>query len=216
MQENALPTQQFVHIREIKDGVVYLKHGGLRQLLIVSGLNFDLKSEAEQELILNTFQNFMNALDFPVQFFVHSRKVNVAGYLERMGERLTEETNELLKIQIQEYMEFIRTFVEQNAIISKTFFVIVPYDAASLDEASGGILGSFFKSKSPKKGAQSVTAQENLRQLSQRVSQVVDGLSENGLRAAPLNTDELIELFYNIYNPQFVEKRGLEITKQGK
>ena len=213
---NALPTQQFVHIKEIKDGVVYLKRGGIRQLLIVSGLNFDLKSEAEQELILSMFQNFLNALDFPVQFFIHSRKVNVTGYLERMRERLTDEPNELLKIQIQEYMEFIRTFVEQNAIISKTFFVVVPYDAASLEAATGGFLGSFLKSKSKKPDAQAATTQENLRQLSQRVSQVVDGLSENGLRAVPLNTDELTELFYNIYNPQFVEKRGLEIAQQKK
>jgi type IV secretory pathway VirB4 component len=216
MTENALPTQQFVHVREIKDGVVYLKHGGLRQLLIVSGLNFDLKSEAEQELILNTFQNFLNALDFPVQFFIHSRKVNIDGYLERMNARLAEEENELLKIQIREYADFIRTFVEQNAIISKTFFVVIPYESVPMSTGTTGIFDSLVKKKPAKGMKQDLTTQESLRQLAQRVSQVVDGLSENGLRAVPLNTDELIELFYNTYNPQFVEKRGLEIVKQGK
>ena len=218
MSEPTLPTQQFVGIREMKDGVISLKHGGLRQVLIVSGVNFDLKSEAEQELILNTFQKFLNALDFPVQLFIHSRKVNVDSYLNLMRDRLAEEPNELLKIQIQEYIEFIRSFVEQNAIISKTFFVVVPYETVSLNEATSGLLGGLFGSVKPKvkkpDSPEAVTAQENLRQLSQRVSQVIDGLSENGLRAVPLQDDELIELFYNLYNPQLTEKRKLDATRK--
>jgi hypothetical protein len=218
MAEQSLPTQQFVGIKEIKDGVVSLKRGGLRQILIVSGVNFDLKSETEQELILNTFQKFLNTLDFPVQFFIHSRKVNVDSYLDLMRERLAEEPNELLKIQIQEYIEFIRTFVEQNAIISKTFFVVVPYETVSLNEATGGIFSGLFAAPKQKKAdsPEAVTAQENLRQLSQRVSQVIDGLAENGLRAVPLQDDELVELFYNLYNPQLTEKRGVEASRKKK
>jgi type IV secretory pathway VirB4 component len=215
MPEPTLPTQQFVQVKDIKDGIVYLKPSGLRQILIVSGVNFDLKSEMEQELILNTFQNFLNALDFPVQFFVHSRKVNVDSYIERMRAREAEETNQLLKIQIAEYAAFIKSFVDENAIISKTFFVIVPYDGASLEKAATGFLGALFPSKKkPKKPGEDVGLQESLRQLSQRVTEVTDGLSQIGLRAVPLRDEELVELFYNLYNPQLTEKKKLDIARQ--
>jgi len=210
-QAPTLPTQTFVNIREIRDGVVHLKKGGLRHILIVSGVNFDLKSEAEQTLILNSFQNFLNTLDFSVQFFVHSRKVNVDAYLEAMRGRMNEEESQLLKIQIGEYVEFIRTFVDQNAIISKAFFVVVPYESAAVVEGAKGILGLF--SKKPKVKEKEKTLQETLEQLEHRVSQVIDGLEQIGLRTVPLGDGELVELFYNLYNPQLTEKRGMEIAK---
>lgn len=207
----SLPTQKFVDIREIKDGIIYLKKGGLRKVLIVGGVNFDLKSETEQNLILSTFQNFLNTLDFSVQFFVHSRKINIENYLERMSERKETETNELLKIQIEEYIGFIKTFVEENAIISKSFFVVVPYESSPVATTGGGILNLFKKSAG---GAQKKTGvEESLEQLERRVSQVTDGLSQIGLRIVALNDEELVELFYNLYNPQLVEKKGLAITK---
>lgn len=212
MAETTLPAQQFVEIKEIKDNVVYLKHGGLRQILIVSGVNFDLKSEAEQNLILNSFQNFLNTLDFGVQFFIHSRKVNVDAYLEKMRVRSQEEKSELLKIQIDEYVKFIDSFVEQNSIISKNFFVVVPYEPTTLSGEVSGIFSLFRKT--PKKTEQEKTAGENLEQLGHRVDQVTSGLEQIGLRATALNDEELIELFYNLYNPQLVEKKGLEIAKE--
>src|SRR3990167_5625974 len=128
MPEVTLPTQKFVEVKNIKNGAVFLKKGGLRKVLIVGGVNFDLKSEAEQNLILQSFQNFMNTLDFGIQFFIHSRKINVSEYLEQLKARKEEEPNELLKIQIEDYAEFIRVFVAENPIISKSFFVVVPYD----------------------------------------------------------------------------------------
>lgn len=213
MAEPTLPAQQFVEIKEIKDGVLYLKRGGLRQILIVSGVNFDLKSEAEQNLILNSFQNFLNTLDFGVQFFIHSRKVNVDEYLNGITARGETEENELLKIQIDEYVGFIRSFVEQNAIISKNFFVVVPYESVAAKKEIAGIF-SLFK-KTPKENEQQSSAnKENLEQLTHRVDQVVSGLEQIGLRATALNDEELIELYYNLYNPQLVEKRGLEIAKE--
>lgn len=215
MPEPTLPTQQFVQIREIRNGVVYLKHGGLRRILIVSGVNFDLKSEAEQTLILNTFQSFLNTLDFSVQFFVHSRKVNVDAYLERMRARMEEEPSQLLKIQIEEYIAFIRTFVEENAIISKTFFVVVPYEAPAIAEKGKGILGLFKKSTPASEEAEKEKSmEERLEQLGHRVNLVADGLEQIGLRAAPLEDAELVELFYNLYNPELVEKRDIAIAKE--
>lgn len=211
MSDTPQPSQQFVPIKEIRDSVVYLKNGGIRQLLIVSGVNFELKSEAEQNLILGGFQNFINSLDFSVQIFVHSRKVNVDNYLAKMDARKKEEQNELLKIQIEEYVNFIRSFVDQNAIISKNFFVIVPYDPISAPAAAKGFLGLFGGGASVEE--KNVTEKENLEQLRHRTEQVIEGLSQTGIRAAILGNEEATELFYNLYNPQLVEKRTLDIAK---
>ena len=212
MPEPTLPTQQFVAVKEIRDGVVHLKGGGLRRVLMVSGVNFDLKSENEQELILNVFQNFLNSLDFPVQFFIHSRKVNIENYLERLRERQELEENELLKIQIAEYIEFVKSFVHENAIISKAFFAVVPYEAPGAEKATRGLF-TVFKATTPTKEE---NTEEQLKQLNQRVTQVINGLSANGLRAVPLEDGELVELFYNLYNPQLVERRGVAIAKDTK
>lgn len=213
MPEPTLPTQKFVDVKDIKDNVVFLKNGSMRQVIIVSGVNFDLKSEDEQNLILNTFQNFLNGLDFSVQFLIHSRKMNIDSYLLRVQKRREEEENELLKIQIEEYALFVKTFVEQNAIINKTFFVVVPYEPATLSvssASSGGLFGLFGK---PSKTERNANLQNNLEQLTHRVDQVITGLEMIGLRAAPLQDAELVELFYNFYNPALIEKKGLGIAQ---
>lgn len=213
MADISTPTQKFVEVKEVKDGVVYLKDGGIRRILIVSGINFDLKSEAEQNLILSSFQNFLNTIDYPVQLFIHSRKVNVDSYLEKMRARQEQEENELLKIQIDEYINFIKTLVEQNAIISKTFFVVVPYEGI-IATPSLGIFSSIFGSKKSKDIEAQATLQSKLEQLEHRVIEVKDGLEQIGLRASELGDEELTELFYNLYNPQLVEKKDLQIAKK--
>lgn len=214
-KEPTAPTQQLVDIKEIRDGVLHLKSGGLRRILIVSGINFDLKSEAEQGLILGSFQNFLNTLDFSVQFFIHSRKVNVDAYLASMRARMEEEPSDLLKIQIGEYVEFIRTFVEENAIISKTFFTVVPYESAMPTGKMGGLASLFKKPSTPSSHAgDSGNMQEGLSQLERRTNQVMDGLAQIGLRAAPLENDAVVELFYNLYNPELVE--GKKVVEKSK
>lgn len=219
-------TQQFVDIEDIKDGVIILKTGGLRQILMVGGVNFDLKSEEEQNLIINSYQNFLNSLDYSIQFMVHSRRLNINGYLEKMGERREQETNPLLKTQLTDYIEFIRSFVESNAIMDKTFFAVVPYDPAGLSSIKamsaggfGNLLSGLFGG-SKKTAAPAATAQqqeelaEKIRQLSQRTGQVITGLNQIGLRAVPLDTEETAELFYNLYNPENVERKNLAILEQ--
>ncbi|MEK7089342.1 MAG: hypothetical protein AAB920_00815 [Patescibacteria group bacterium] len=211
MAEVSIPTQQFVDIKEVRDGVAYLKSGGIRKILIVGGVNFDLKSEAEQVTILNSFQNFLNTIDFSIQLFIHSRKVNVDAYLAKMKQREEQEENALLKIQIAEYAEFIRSFVDQNAIINKTFFVIVPYEGSSIQKSSFNLL-DMFKKQTKVEANQS--EQAALEQLEHRVSEVTDGLEQVGLHVTQLDTDEIVELFYNMYNPQLTEKKGMELTKK--
>lgn len=209
----AKPSQEFVAVKKIKEGIVYLKKGGMCRILIVSGVNFDLKSEAEQNMILGSFQNFINTLDFSVQFFIHSRKVNINEYLKKMRERREQETNELLKIQIEEYISFIQSFIDQNDIVSKSFFVVVPYESLSVSGQTKGLF-SFLKSSKENAQAEENATQEDIQQLNHRVDSVSAGLEQIGLRVVPLEDDEIVELFYNLYNPQLVEKKGLEITKE--
>ncbi len=209
MAEVTQASQQFVKIKDIRDGVVYLKNGGLRQVLIVSGINFELKSEGEQGAILANFQRFLNSLDFGAQFFIHSRKVNIARYLANMEEQKKQETNELLRVQIEEYINFVRNFIEENAIINKNFFVVVPYDPVALSSGTKGFLGLFGKKQSS--AAKQTTEEENVSQLKERSTQVIEGLSAIDLRAVPLENEELVELFYNLYNPQVVDKKGVTI-----
>lgn len=209
-------TQQFVEIESIRNGVITLKNGGLRRILMVGGINFELKSEEEQNVIIRAYQNFINALEFSVQILIHSRRVNIEDYIKNLSGRREQEKNELLKEQLGEYIEFIRSFVQNNAIMSKAFFVVVPYDSASLSESSSKALGflPFFKSK-PKTAEQiNKPLEEKISQLDQRVDQVVSGLSAVGLRVATLNDEELIELFYNLYNPQAIEVKDLKIAKE--
>ncbi len=209
-------TQQFVEIKEVRDGVIYLKRGGLRKILAVGGVNFDLKSQKEQDLILHAFQAFLNTIDFSVQIFIHSRKVNIEAYLAKMQDRQTEEMNELLKIQIADYIEFVRSFVADNPIITKSFFVVVPYDAPTISASSPKGLLSMFgkKSASAKETDERVEYQKKMFQLDQRVDEVVSGLAGMGVSARPLEDGEITELFYNLYNPGLTEKEGLAIARQ--
>jgi len=214
--KESVSTQQFVDIEDIKDGVIVLKSGGLRRVVMVGGTNFELKSEEEQNIIIGSYQNFLNTLDFSIQIIIHSRRLNIDAYLKMLSERQDQEPNELLKNQIAEYVEFIRSFVSQNEIMTKTFFVVVPYDGIDISQiAKKGILSKipFFAKKEQDKTNQEIDFGERLTQLNQRTDQVVVGLEQIGLRAVSLNDEELIELFYNLYNPQAIEKKDLKIAK---
>lgn len=207
------PAQQFLAIDTIKENVVVLKDGGLRVILMCSSLNFALKSADEQDAIIFQYQNFLNALDFSIQFAIHSRRLNIAPYLETLAGRAKEEQNELLKIQINEYVEFIKTFVDMTHIMSKTFYVVVPFAPPFLEQK--GLVNTVFTALGLVKKQQASGAadsfQEYKNQLWQRVESVSEGLQRLDIRSAPLNTDELIELFYGLYNPSEFEKTGLQI-----
>lgn len=205
-----LPSQSFVNIEDIKNEVVYLKGGGLRKVLIVNGINFDLKSEEEQGIILGGFQQFLNTLDYSVQLSIHSRKVNTSRYLENINYRKEEEENDLLRIQITEYIDFVKSFVEENPIISKEFFVVVPYERSETKAKMKKVLGSSGTSSEEE---QKEPVEKSLEQLQYRVDQVTEGLERIGLRVSTLNNDELVELFYNLYNPELIEKEGEAIPQ---
>lgn len=218
-RNEALPTQQFIDVEGIEHGVLILKGGSLRQIIAVSGINFDLKTEEEQNAIILGYQNFLNSLNFTLQVFIHSRKVNIDAYAENLAQLATTETNPLLKEQLIEYREFIKAFVAQNAIMHKSFYVVVPYDIIEIGGISSAAgLSGIFK-RSPKKQALSdeQKAEERARsmgQLAQRVEQVMSGLQQIGMTAIPLGDQEATELLYNLYNPESAEKKGPSVGEK--
>ena len=212
--KESLPSQQFIAIESIDNDVIVLKGGALRKILLVSGINIALKSEEEQGIIIYAFQGFLNSLDFSIQILIHSRKLNIDQYLQKMGERGLVEENALLKNQISEYTEFVRAFVSQNAIMQKQFFVVVPFDPIKLPETGLGPIDKmfgFFKQQSNSSNLS--TKEEQYGQLQQRVDQVISGLNQIGLRSVPLENNELLEVFYNLYNPATTEQKGMKLPE---
>ena len=209
MSPNSSATQNFVPIKEVRDGVVILKDGGMRAILICSSLNFSLKSDDERNAILLQFQDFLNSLDFTVEIVVQSRRLDIRPYVALLEEREREQTNNLMKIQVREYIEFIKSFAESTNIMTKNFFIVVPYTPAIISGKLGGI-GSFFnKDKSNKKVASDNAEahfDEMRTQLEERLSVVEQGLIRTGIRVARLGTEEVIELFYKAFNPGETEK----------
>ncbi len=215
-QEEARPTQEFVDIESVENGVIVLKNGSLRRILIVSGINFDLKSEDEQKVIIAAYQNLLNSLKFSLQIFIHSRRVNLDAYLAKLEGRVPDEPNELLRSQITEYISFVKSFVGKNPIMTKAFFVVVPFDPILLPGAAkaagGGIMRLFGRGRKaqPEAGeAKRHLLSQNIEQLDQRATAIIAALAQTGLRAVPLENEEVVELFYNLYNPESVERKGI-------
>lgn len=202
----AQATQDFVPIKEVRDGIVILKDGSLRVLLIASSINLALKSQDEQQAVMGQFQNFLNSLEFTVEFFIESRDLDIRPYIALLQERYAVELDDLMKVQIREYMAFIKDFTERANIMTKNFFIVVPYDPALVNRG-GGLLGSLLP------GSQSASAplsdelfEQYRMQLEQRVSVIEQGLVRTGVRIAKLGTEEVIELFYKLFNPGELEK----------
>ncbi len=208
----AQATQDFVPIKEVRDGVVILKDGALRVLLMASSINLALKSQDEQQAIIAQFQNFLNSLEFTVEFFVQSRDLDIRPYIALLQDRYTQELDELMKIQIREYMAFIKDFTERANIMTKNFFIVVPYDPALINRG-GGVLGSFLPGRTGGTSALSDEQFEQYRtQLEQRTAVIEQGLVRTGVRVVKLGTEEVIELFYKLFNPGELEK-PLQVTQ---
>jgi len=186
-------TQQLLEIEQIREGVVVLKNKALRGVIMVSSLNFALKSEDEQNAIIYQFQSFLNSLDFSLETVVQSRRLNITGYLEGLKELEVKQENELLKTQTTQYREFIKDLIAGGSIMAKNFFVIVPFTLIEIPGIKKGPTlteEQFQRAKS---------------QLWQRMEFVASGLRRCGLQCIPLNTSELIELFWSLYHPEEAE-----------
>jgi type IV secretory pathway VirB4 component len=199
--KNENSSQKYVEIDEIKNGVVVMKNGSLRMVLLVSSINFDLKSTEEQDAIISQYQNFLNSLDFPVQIVLSSRRFNINPYLEIIKEKEKIQKNELLRMQIAEYGNFIKRLTDSTQVMSKFFYVVVPF--SPVENKEEGFFGKLMNIFNPKQRL--VIRKEffdaYVSQLWQRSRQVEAALSGAGLKMTPLGTQELIELYYNAYNP---------------
>ncbi len=200
-------SQEFVPVQEVRDGIAILKDGGMRAVLLASSVNFALKSPDEQEAIIFQFQSFLNTIDFSVQIFIQSRRLDIRPYLATLEARYKEQQNDLMKIQTREYIDFIKSFTESTSIMKKSFFVVVPYSPAII-QTKNGALGSLFGRKTGKSVLAEKTKnfEENRTQLEQRISIVEQGLVRAGVRSVLLGTEEVVELFYKLFNPGDSEK----------
>ncbi|HEY4515961.1 MAG TPA: hypothetical protein VJH67_02110 [Candidatus Paceibacterota bacterium] len=198
-------TQNFVPIEDIREGVITLNNGGMVAIVMASSLNFSLKSNDERQAILLQFQDFLNSLDFSVQIFIESRRLDIRPYIALLEERYKAQTNDLMKIQTEQYINFIKNFTESTSIMTKNFFIVVPYGAAIVNTSQS--IFSFFGSSGKNEKEKSESAfKENKIQLEQRISVVEQGLVRCGIRVARLGNEEVVELFYKIFNPGETEK----------
>lgn len=202
-------TQRFIDIAQIQDDVVVMKDGTLRAVILTSSLNFSLKSEQEQNATVSSYVQFLNSLKFPIEIVIQSRRLNIENYLASLDQKYREQTNDLLKLQIADYRNFVAELIELGEIMSKRFYVIVPF-APSQDQQRGFMdrLQALFIP------ATKVTLQrkkflERRKQLMQRVDLVLSGLQGMGLNSLVLKTQNLIELYYESYNPDISEQQRL-------
>lgn len=191
---SGLPSQNFIPIESVRDGVILLKNGEYRSIIMTSSVNLSLKSDDEQSAIYLQFQNLLNSLDFPLQIFAQSRRLDIRPYLTLLDERKGLVKEDLLKVQISEYIEFIRKFTEESNIMTKHFFVVVPYVAIA--NGTSNKVSPFLAEQKSKNDFEQIKTQ-----LGERVTLVTQGLNRLGVRSVVLNTEEVVELFYKQFNP---------------
>lgn len=196
------PTQSFLKFAEIRDDCVVMQDGTLRGILAVSSTNFDLKSEEEQNALIYSYQRFLNSLEFHVQILLQSRKMDIGEYREKLKGMMERQTNELLRMQTGEYIDFIDRLVESANVMNKNFYVIVPYEMSVTATTPGSGLFSkiFGTGKTQQLTAKRQAFIDYKKQLDERIGSVAANLGSAGLRVVRLNTDQLIELLYNSYN----------------
>jgi len=212
-------SQIYLKIAEIRDDCLVLKNGGIRSILKVTSINFNLKSEDEQNAIIYSYQNFLNSLDFPLQIVIRSKKLDIDNYIDELSTIGEKQTNPLLQRQTYEYMDYIQRLVEYADIMEKKFLVVVPYDP--FRSVKPNFVQRFFQNMQPKDSFTEVQKRHKefiqlKKGLNQRVNVVKSGLENCGLQVNQLRTHELIELFYEIYNPLTSRNQKIESLEEIK
>lgn len=200
-RKRIVAAQHYLAIAEIKNDVVVMKDGTFRAVLLVSSINFALKNEDEQQAIISSYVSFLNSLDHPLQIVIQSRELNVKPYIDRLIEQERIQTNELLRAQIADYRAYITDLISLGEIMSKQFFVVVPYDPATNKQKS--FWARLVEVINPARGVK-LKGERFLKRkydLDSRVRQIESGLGSMGLTVVQLDTQALIELYYSTYNP---------------
>ena len=203
-------TQQYIDIAEIRDDLVVMKDGTVRAVLMVSSINFALKSSEEQEAIVQAYITFLNGLEYPLQIVIQSRRMNIDEYLLRLREQERKTQNELLKAQITDYRDFVSELVEMGDIMQKRFFVVVPYDPFS--NKRRGFFSRLSQALSPIASAKlNKTQWEDRKVAMSRRAELLGGQLESmGLTVVRLDTQGLIEMYYDVYNPDIFGRQPLQ------
>jgi len=211
-----VPSQRFLDIAEIREDLVILKDGTLRAVLLVSSINFALKSMDEQNAIVQAYMQFLNGIDFPIQVVIQSRKMNIDHYMQQLTESEKQLSNELLKKQITDYRDFVKQLVEMGDIMQKRFYIVVPLNPATSTVGQKSFFERMGEILSPSVAIRVSEERFNkLRfDLSLRVNQIISGLSSMSLSAVQLDTQSLIELFYTVYNPELFENQRMVETSK--
>jgi len=203
-KNKAISTQTYLKIAEVRDDCLVLKNGGIRAVLKTSSINLNLKSEEEQNAVIYSYQNFLNTLEFPIQIVVRSKKLDLDNYIERLKKVGVKQSNPLLQKQTFEYIEYISRLVEYADIMEKSFYVIIPQNAYG--EEKRGFMKSIMEGLFPSDSVAKIKTRHKQfdglkKKLDSRVNVTQAGLENCGLKVNRLNTQELIELFYETYNP---------------
>ena len=207
-------TQKYLDIAEIRDDVVVMKDGTLRAVLLASSINFALKSEEEQEALISAYAGFLNTLEFPLQVVIQSRKLNIDNYIERLKQSEKEQTNELLKMQIADYRSFVGELVDMGHIMSKRFYVVVPFNPLSDKRKSFFARLKEIFIPAITLGMKQERFLQRKKNLTSRVDHIMGQLQSMSLAAVMLDTQSLIELYYNSYNLDLAEtEKMVEVGK---
>lgn len=210
-------TQNSLQIAEVRDGIVIMNDGSFRSVVMVKSINFDLMSPQEQEAVEYSYQGFLNSLYFQIQIFIRSQKVDLGPYVEKLDKIRTEHDNMLLALLMEDYIGYIAALSEQTNIMDKKFYVVIPFfpviDAQkALTQSKNflGGLGGLFNKKDQHVVINEVDLENAKTELRNRVQSVLAGLSQCGIQGLPLDTQELIELYYDTYNPDTATRQQLK------
>ena len=218
---NPNSTQNVLQIAEIRDGVVIMNDGSFRSVVMVKSINFDLMSPQEQEAVEYSYQGFLNSLYFPVQIFIRSQKVDLQPYIEKLDKIRTEHDNMLLALLMEDYIGYIDALSQQTNIMDKRFYVVVPFfPVADVQKAltqsknffSG--LAGIFKTTEQHVTINEADLENAKTELRNRVQAVLSGLLQSSIQGLPLDTQELIELYYDTYNPDTATRQQLKNFEQ--
>lgn len=207
-------TQNSLLISEIRDGMVIMSDGSFRAVIASKSINFDLMSSREREGVEYSYQNFLNALYFPIQIFIRSQRVDIGPYIDRLTNIRRSQDNMLLNVLMDDYINFIDVLSQEANIMDKSFFVVVPFfpagDLNNVIKESKGIFGKLFaQPQTTATKIDKVTYDKAKDEIKNRVDSVISGLFQIGVKSVQLNTKELGELYYNMYNPDTAVREPL-------
>ena len=211
---NPNSTQNSLLISEIRDGIVIMNDGSFRSVVMTKSINFDLMSPQERESVEYSYQSFLNSLYFDIQIFIRSTKVDIRPYIEKLDKRRAEQDNMLLALMMEDYIQFIDTLAQETNIMDKQFYIVIPFYLNEGVKQAGGEGGRLLSGllKKPNTGVQTINEadlEKAKQEMRNRVQSVMAGLQQVGVQAIPLDTEELIELYYDSYNPDTATRQRI-------